>query len=60
LAYGSAIEQRLDESDLQMGALIRENEENLRQCRAFHCPYILIADDYSIPLEDVLRGGEES
>ena len=58
--HGSAIEQRLDDSDLQMGALIRENEENLRQCRAFHCPYILIADDYSIPLEDVLRGGEES
>jgi hypothetical protein len=60
LAYGSAIEQRLDESDLQMGALIRENEENLRQCRAFHCPYILIADDYSIPLETVLGEGEKS
>ena len=54
LDYGSAIEQRLDDSDLQMGALIRENEENLRQCQSAGSHYLLIEDDYDICLEDVL------
>ena len=50
---GSVIEQRLDDSDLQMEDLIRENEENLRQCRHAGCHYLLIEDKYDIRLEDV-------
>ena len=51
---GSVIEQRLDDSGLQMEDLIRENEENLRQCRHAGCQYLLIGDNYDIRLEDVV------
>ena len=47
--YGSAIERRLDDSGLSKAALIRDNEENLRLCRAHGCEYILLEDEYSIP-----------
>ena len=45
-AYGSVIEKRLDDSCLDKQELIRENEKNLSLCRQFHCPYILIEEDY--------------
>ena len=44
--YGSIIENRLDDLDLAKETLIRDNEENLRQCKAHDCPYILIEDTY--------------
>ena len=53
-SYGSAIEQRLDDSGLSMEALIRENEENLRLCKAYGCAYIRIEDVYHIDLERFL------
>ena len=53
-AHANAIEHRLDDSGLTREELIRENEENLRQCRAHGCPYILMEDDYRIEWEELL------
>ena len=47
-AYGSVIEKRLDDSDLNQEELIRDNEENLAQCKKYVCPYILVKDDYDL------------
>ena len=44
--HGNAIEQRLDDSGLSGAELIRDNERNLEQCRAYGCAYILIDDCY--------------
>jgi len=52
--YGNAIEQRLDDSCLEMERLIRENEKNLRLCRENKCPYILMDNSYDIQVEDVM------
>ena len=51
--YGSAIEQRLDDSGLNKAALLQENRQNLRLCRENGCGYILLEDSYSIELEDI-------
>ena len=48
------IEQRLDDSDLSMDALIRENKENLLLCQQHGCEYILIDDRYEIDLSQIL------
>ena len=48
MGYGSVIEHRLDDSGLDKEELIRENAENLAQCRAFDCPYILVDDHYDL------------
>ncbi len=45
-AYGSAIERRLDDSDLDKDALIAENLENLTQCITHDLHYILIDGAY--------------
>ena len=50
--YGSAIEQRLDDSGLRMDALIRANEENLRHCQENGCEHILLKDCYKIDLKE--------
>ena len=47
-AYGSVIEQRLDDSGLNMEYLIAENEHNLSQCVAYNLPYILIDKTYQV------------
>lgn len=52
--YGSIIEQRLDDSDLNKDALIYQNEQNLRLCQENGCRYILLEDAYSIAWEDIL------
>ena len=46
--HANAIEKRLDDGGLRMDALIAENEENLRQCKAHDCEYVLIADAYHV------------
>lgn len=51
--FANAIEQRLDDSDLNKEALILENAENLKQCRENGCEYILLEDGYDIPLETI-------
>ena len=52
--HGNAIEQRLDDSDLNIAALVRENQHNLRLCHENGWPYILLEDSYSIELEDIV------
>ena len=49
--YASVIERRLDDSDLFMEELIRDNRENLRQCREYDCQYILVDDRYEIDFD---------
>ena len=44
--YANVIEHRLDDSDLNKADLIAENEQNLTQCIAHSCDYILIGDSY--------------
>lgn len=46
--HGSIIEKRLDDSGLDMQALIRENAENLASCKIHHCQYVLIEDRYDV------------
>ena len=50
-AHANAVEQRLDDSGLEMDALIAENKENLRRCREQCCDYILIDGDYRVDFE---------
>ena len=52
LTYGSVIERRLDDSNLDKDEIIAENEHNLAQCIARHLPYILIDGKYE---EDIRR-----
>lgn len=40
------VEQRLDDSGLDMKQLIRENRYNLEQCRIHGCEYLLIDREY--------------
>ena len=47
-AHANVIERRLDDSDLDPKALIRENEGNLARCVACRLPYILIDEEYSL------------
>ena len=49
--HANAIEQRLDDSDLDRDSLIRENERNLAKCKQYGCDYILIDDEYEIEIE---------
>lgn len=46
--YANVIEQRLEDSDLTMEALIAENADNLARCIANRCPYILIDKGYTV------------
>lgn len=49
-AHANAIENRLDDSGLDKETLIRENQENLRQCRRYGCEYVLIDGAYEVRL----------
>lgn len=49
-SHACAIEQRMDDSGLCPEELIRDNLQNLEQCRKYNCEYILIDEDYQIPL----------
>lgn len=46
--HASAIEDRLDDSNLSAAWLIEENENNLAQCIAHNCEYILVDRDYEV------------
>lgn len=45
-----AIENRLDDSGLDVAQLIRENERNLAGCKAHGCDYILIDREYDVKI----------
>lgn len=47
-AYGSVIEKRLDDSDLDQEELIAENEYNLDRCIAHKLSYIFIDKEYKV------------
>lgn len=49
--YANVIECRLDDSDLTMETLIKENAEALELCRIHRQNYILIENDYSVDIE---------
>ena len=53
--YGSVIEQRLDDSDLNPEDLIRDNENALRLCQEHGCEYILLDGIYNIDLENIIK-----
>lgn len=46
--YASIIEHRQEDFDCTLTALIAENEENLRQCRQYGHPYLLIDRSYQV------------
>ena len=46
--HANDIEARLDDSGLDVQALIRENERNLRLCQQNQCEYILVSEEYNI------------
>lgn len=48
LGYANVIEQRLDDSGLEMEAMIAENTHNLSQCTKYGLPYILIDEEYTL------------
>lgn len=50
-AYASAVEQRLDDSYCTQEMLIRENAQNLTECRKHGCKYILIEERYEVEIE---------
>lgn len=47
--HASDVEKRLDDSDLDMNALIDENRKNLELCRIHGCEYFLIDKEYRLP-----------
>lgn len=47
-AHANVIENRLDDSDLNMEDLIGQNAENLAQCIQYNLPYILIDKTYEV------------
>ena len=50
LSHASDVEQRLDDSDLSMEELIRDNNRNLELCKKYGCDHILIDGDYHVTL----------
>jgi len=51
-AYGSVVENRGDDPELDLEALVRDNAETLRQCREHECAYILIDGEYRVELPE--------
>lgn len=51
--HASVIENRLDDSGLDVDTLIQENEQNLASCRKHGCEYILVDDTYNVDLCDI-------
>ncbi len=48
LKFANVIEQRLDDSDLSMDSLIKDNKRILDGCISFNLNYVLIDDEYNI------------
>ena len=44
--YANCIEKRLDDSGLDPGELIRENEYNLDMCKKYGLNYVIADDEY--------------
>lgn len=48
LKFANVIEQRLDDSDLSMDSLIKDNKKILDGCISLNLNYVLIDDEYNI------------
>lgn len=48
LKFANVIEQRLDDSDLSMDSLIKDNKRILDGCISLNLNYVLIDDEYNI------------
>ena len=46
--YANVVEDRRDDSGLNIQELIRDNERNLEQCRIHGCEYLLIQGSYDV------------
>ena len=53
--HANTIESRLDDSDLNIEAVIQENQHHLAQCLTHHCPYIWIDGDYENSLSQGMK-----
>lgn len=47
-SYANTIEKKIDDSYFTKEDLIQENESNLKMCRKYNIPYILIEDNYDV------------
>lgn len=54
ISFESVIEQRKFENDITIENLIRDNENNLKECKAHDLDYYLIEEDYNIDIENLL------
>lgn len=50
----NVIEKRIDDSYCTKKLLIKENVENLKQCKENNCRYVLIDNEYNIEFQSVL------
>lgn len=50
-AYANTVEERLNDSDCTMDALLRDNAETLKMCRLHHVNYFLIDGDYPAEID---------
>lgn len=50
----NAIEKRIDDGYCTKELLIKENIENLKQCKENNCRYVLIDNEYNIEIQSVL------
>lgn len=49
--YAGVIERRLDDSDLTMDQLLRDNDLSLEMCRKYGADHLLIDDEYRIDID---------
>lgn len=49
--YANVVEQRLDDSDLNIEQLVEEHSFNLAMCNKHGCEYILIDENYEAEIE---------
>ncbi len=51
----NVIENRIDDSYCTKEILLKENNENLKQCKENNCRYILIDNEYNIEFQSILE-----
>ena len=51
MQWENIIEKRVPSNGVDKAVLLRENAENLQQCKKYGLPYILIDSEYNVPPE---------
>ena len=49
--YASVVENRMDDEDCTIEAVLRDNAEMLEQCQNYKVNYLLIDDEYQVDIE---------